>query len=103
MDVSVTFEFDTRQPETWKGLVEGGQVATVCGRAIRLAHRALKPRSWRSVVCLAQSVVADATNESNAAAVLGQIGGLSVSPRKVTSATANLQKARDAKKARSQA
>lgn len=48
----VTFEFEARQPETERVVVEAGSAATASARALRAAQGKLKPRSWASVVVL---------------------------------------------------
>jgi hypothetical protein len=49
---AVTFEFDTRPPLTHRGTIAASQVATCVSRAMKQAATALRPRGWRSVVCL---------------------------------------------------
>ncbi len=49
---SVTFEFDVRSPETWRGEVEGTAASTICRRAVERANEELKPRNWSSMVCV---------------------------------------------------
>ena len=49
----VTFEYATRPPDTWEGLVEAGGAHTCASRAVRLAKVALKPVNWTSVVWVA--------------------------------------------------
>lgn len=49
---SVTFEFETRPPQTHRGTVVASQVATCVARATREAQKALKPSHWSSMVCV---------------------------------------------------
>lgn len=50
-DVAVTFEFDTRAPQTTTILdVEAGGAHTIAQRAIREARKTLKPVKWSSAV-----------------------------------------------------
>lgn len=51
-DFSVTFEFETRQPETLRGVVEGASASSLTAKAVRAAYRAIKPRNYTSVVAL---------------------------------------------------
>lgn len=47
---SVTFEYEVRHPETWKGTVKATAPNTVVSRAVRMAMRKLHPRNWSSLV-----------------------------------------------------
>lgn len=51
--MAVTFEFLTRQPETWRGTVAATSPETCARLAIREARRHLAPREWTSYVCVA--------------------------------------------------
>jgi len=48
---AVTFEFESRPPETWRGSIEGGSAAAIVRRATDAAAKELKPRLWTSMVC----------------------------------------------------
>jgi hypothetical protein len=50
--MSVTFEFPTRAPLTWRGEVEATSANTIASRAVRAAQRELKPRQYSSWVCV---------------------------------------------------
>ena len=51
--VAVTFEFETRPPQTWRGTVSGPGARALVSRAVVVAKKALKPRNWTSlVVCI---------------------------------------------------
>jgi hypothetical protein len=50
--VSVTFEFEERQPMTWRGEVKAINPETIMGRATREARKNLKPKNWSSAVCV---------------------------------------------------
>ena len=52
VSVSVTYEFPTRAPKTWKGTVEGGREHVCVSRAVRSAKVALRPVAWSSLVCV---------------------------------------------------
>lgn len=39
---AVTFEFATRAPETWRGVVEAGQAHVCAARGIKTARAALR-------------------------------------------------------------
>ncbi len=49
---AVTFEFDTRPPETHRGQVEGSAASTCVSRATREAAKALCPKNWTSMNCV---------------------------------------------------
>jgi len=49
---SVSFEFDLKPALTHRGVVEAGNGATCCARATREAQKALRPKSWSSMVCV---------------------------------------------------
>jgi hypothetical protein len=49
---AVTFEFETRAPETHRGAIAGSSAATCASRATREAQRALRPKGWSSVCCV---------------------------------------------------
>lgn len=49
---SVTFEFATQPPLTYRGVVSGGHPATCMRHATKNAYQALKPVRWSSVVCV---------------------------------------------------
>lgn len=49
---AVTFEFETRAPETHRGVVSAGQAGTCMSRAVRKAQATLKPKNWTSMVCV---------------------------------------------------
>lgn len=49
---AVTFEFETRPPETHKGTVEAGHEHVCAARAIKIAKTALRPVNWTSLVCV---------------------------------------------------
>lgn len=49
---AVSFEFETRAPETHRGRVEGSREHVCAARAIRQARQALRPINWTSVVCV---------------------------------------------------
>lgn len=49
---SVSYEFLTRAPATYKGTVDAGAEATCMARAVRKAKKALEPRGWVSVICV---------------------------------------------------
>ena len=55
----VTYEYETRAPDTWAGAVAGSTSATIVARATRIASKKLKPRNWSSmnVVILERSGV----------------------------------------------
>lgn len=50
--VSVTFEYETRQPDTAKVSIDAGSYATAIRRAVQVAQKQLKPSHWRSIVVL---------------------------------------------------
>ena len=50
MKASVTFEYETRQPDTWKGDIGEGSPSGATSRAVRVAKKALSPRGWMSIV-----------------------------------------------------
>jgi hypothetical protein len=52
VSTSVTFEFVSCPPVTYRCAVAGAQVATCFARAVRLAQGALLARNWSSVVCV---------------------------------------------------
>jgi hypothetical protein len=52
---SVTYEFATRRPETHAGTVEGTTPAVRAARAIRQAHKVIRPINYISVVVLVMS------------------------------------------------
>ena len=54
-DYAVTFEYETRQPDTHKGTVQGGNPAIRASRAIREAKRVLQPRAYLTCLCLVAS------------------------------------------------
>lgn len=49
---SVSFEFETQPPKTYRGEVTGGSPATCMWRAMRAAKKDLKPVNWSSCVCV---------------------------------------------------
>lgn len=49
---SVTWEYETRAPETMTGEVEAVTVSTAARRALEAARKEAKPIGWSSVVCL---------------------------------------------------
>lgn len=49
---SCTFEFDVRPTITHRGVVEGGKAHVCMGSATKAAFKAMKPKGWRSVVCV---------------------------------------------------
>lgn len=69
---AVTYEFETRPPETWRGTAKGWGEHTVMQRAMALAKRALRPVAWSSVAC----VILDRTGEP--AEIPGREGGAGV-------------------------
>jgi hypothetical protein len=50
--VAVTFEYETRAPETLRMDLEAGGPQTMAARAIREARKQIKPRGWASIVVL---------------------------------------------------
>ena len=48
---AVTFEYDRRPPQTWRGDVAGRRAATLMYRAITAATNVIHPTQWTSVVC----------------------------------------------------
>lgn len=46
---SVTFEYETRQPDTAKVSIDAGSYATAIRRAVQAAQKQLKPSHWRSI------------------------------------------------------
>ncbi len=62
-EVSVTFEFMERAPQTWRGEVKGGEAEVVCRRAVERARGALKPYNWSSMVCCILERLEDETPE----------------------------------------
>ncbi len=50
--VTVTFEYEFRQPDTRHFAVEAASAATAISRAVRLAQKEIKPRMWTSVVAV---------------------------------------------------
>jgi len=49
---AVTFEFETRAPETHRGTVEAGQPHVCVSRAVKEAKKVLRPINWTSLVCV---------------------------------------------------
>jgi hypothetical protein len=63
-NVSVTFEFTTRAPQTAKVMdVEAGGVQTIAARAVREARKTLKPINWTSAVILVERLDSSETEE----------------------------------------
>lgn len=48
----VTFEYEIRPPDTWRGTVEGTSPSTIMNRAVRTATNKLRPRNWTSSVAV---------------------------------------------------
>lgn len=48
--VSVTFEFDSNPPLTWRGHVTATGVQTIASRAVQKAKREYPNRGWSSIV-----------------------------------------------------
>lgn len=46
---AVTFEFETRPPETYRGTLTAGRASTCARRAVEEAHRHIQPVNWRSM------------------------------------------------------
>lgn len=49
---AVTFEFETRAPETHRWTVRASSASTAMGRAATAARKALRPVNWSSVCVL---------------------------------------------------
>lgn len=49
---AVTFEYETRQPDTLRGTATSGTGRGTAARAAREAQKAIKPRGWISMVVL---------------------------------------------------
>jgi hypothetical protein len=55
--VTVTFEFDTNPPLTWRGHVTATGIQTIVSRAVSQAKREYPNRGWSSlVVCVLERV-----------------------------------------------
>ncbi len=48
---SVSFEFDTLPPVTYRSTVVGSSGAVCGSRAVKAAQKALRPVNWSSMVC----------------------------------------------------
>lgn len=62
--VSVTFEFETRAPQTWEGNITATAAPTIVARGIRKAMKVMKPRNWSSMVAVIKErsgVIAEST------------------------------------------
>ncbi len=49
---SVTFEYETRSPDTHRGTVTASTEGPAARRALSLARKALRPVGPRSIVCV---------------------------------------------------
>lgn len=51
MKTTVTFEYETRAPETWQSSdIAASSPQTFASKGIRAARKAIKPRGWTSLV-----------------------------------------------------
>jgi hypothetical protein len=53
LSMSVTYEFQTRTPQTWRGTLTGSSPETCARLAVKAARKALAPQVWTSYVCVA--------------------------------------------------
>jgi hypothetical protein len=51
VNYAVTFEFDTRPPQTHRGTVTASREHVCAPRAIKIARTELRPVNWTSLVC----------------------------------------------------
>ncbi len=59
VEVAVTYEYATRPPQTWRGVVEGGR-EHVCARlAMKAARASLRPVKWSSLVVVLLERIGD--------------------------------------------
>ena len=49
---AVTYEFETRPPETHRGVITARQAHVCVSRAVKAAKVALRPINWTSLVCV---------------------------------------------------
>ena len=52
MNVSVTYEYLSRAPETWRGEFNTGRASNAARLGLKASKAALKPRGWASIVVL---------------------------------------------------